>query len=806
MGFKDFSASLGQAITGNRHLPWMVLVIVVGVFTVLQDPNIVADPYVFEVGDVVPHNIKSPRDFFIEDRKATSLRRKQAADAIATVYDLNAGLSTQLAGGVQDAFDLMQPVFKSPVPKPPPAEKSKAEKPVEEANNAVLLPPEQRAWRHKEDFESRLGISLSSGAYKVLIKERFKPKIATDIIRIIREIIENGVVANKSLMMQHAKDGMVFRDIDTQDEQPGVKIKHIYGLDQAGTMVRVIGQPLLKSENYLLRNLIVDAVQKLIRPNISLNSNETEKRRKLAADREKPVLYQIKKGEMLLREGDRVTETDLEKLAALTAHEESENKSITSALGAGLLFFCLLLTIYWLTMRYRPSFQRHVNKNLLFVSLLLILFLLCTRAASYTTEALAQQGAPFNLSADALQLGLPLASVAMTACLFVGLELAITLAVLVAVSAVMLLGGGVELMVYFLISGGVGAYWVKNCRERKVFIKAGLILGLVNALLSLGMTAYGGNFTPYGLLWHLLFAFLGGVGAGIITAGLAPLVEMAFGYTTDITLLELANLDRPLLRKLMMEAPGTYHHSMVVGSMVEAAAADIGANPLLAKVSGYYHDIGKMTKPLYFIENQKNERNPHDKLAPSMSKRILIAHVKDGVELAQKNKLGPVIVDAIMQSHGTSLITYFYNKAKQRGGEGGVNSNDYRYPGPKPQTREGGLVMLADVVEAASRTLEDPTPARIQGLVQKLINKVFSEGELGECELTLKDLHTIAKVFNRILTGIHHHRVVYPDGAQAGNGKEKNGHSDRQSSNGARSAPERDPQESADHLKRLGLS
>jgi putative nucleotidyltransferase with HDIG domain len=284
------------------------------------------------------------------------------------------------------------------------------------------------------------------------------------------------------------------------------------------------------------------------------------------------------------------------------------------------------------------------------------------------------------------------------------------------------------------------------------------------------------------------------------------LIEIGFHFTTDITLLELANLDRPLLRRLMLEAPGTYHHSVIVGSLVEAAATEIGANPLLAKVCGYYHDIGKINKPLYFIENQRNSKNKHDKLAPSMSGLILIAHVKDGVEIARKNKLGQALIDTIRQHHGTSLISYFFEKAKQIKGEDQVKIEDFRYPGPQPQTKEAGLVMLADVVEAASRTLENPTPSRIQGLVQNLINKIFSDGQLDDCELTLKDLHKIAKSFNKILYGIHHHRIEYSEGTPTKDGKSKDGNIDRQSTSQPRHSDRKGQSESKGHLKRLGMS
>jgi putative nucleotidyltransferase with HDIG domain len=308
----------------------------------------------------------------------------------------------------------------------------------------------------------------------------------------------------------------------------------------------------------------------------------------------------------------------------------------------------------------------------------------------------------------------------------------------------------------------------------------------------------------------LTLGFIGGVLAGVISTGIIPLAEMIFDFTTDMKLLELANLDQPLLRELMVQAPGTYHHSVIVSNMVEATAEAVKANPLLAKVSAYYHDIGKMGKPLYFIENQVGDENRHDKLAPSMSNLILISHVKEGVELAQKHKLGREIIDIIQQHHGKSLINYFYNKAKEqavnRGGKNSrVKQEDFRYPGPRPQTKEAGLVMLADMVEAAARSLTNPSPARIQGTVQKIINKAFADGQLDDCELTLKDLNEIATGFNKTLGGIFHHRVEYPEVDSSGDTGVINGHTDQIPPEDTGSKKEVDREEDQEGLKRLGL-
>lgn len=258
--------------------------------------------------------------------------------------------------------------------------------------------------------------------------------------------------------------------------------------------------------------------------------------------------------------------------------------------------------------------------------------------------------------------------------------------------------------------------------------------------------------------------FLGGIITGILVAGITPIFESLFGFITYIKLLELANLNQPLFQRMIIEAPGTYHHSIIVASLVEAAAEAIGANSLLAKVSAYYHDIGKLAKPHYYIENQPSNDNRHDKLSPKMSSLIIISHVKEGHELALKVKLGQPIINIIREHHGTSLVSYFYEKAKKNKDESirSLTESDFRYPGPKPQTKEAGLVMLGDVIEASSRTLSNPTPARIRSLVRERIERIYTDGQLDDCELTLKNLNTIAETFTRILTGIFHHRVEYP--------------------------------------------
>jgi putative nucleotidyltransferase with HDIG domain len=250
----------------------------------------------------------------------------------------------------------------------------------------------------------------------------------------------------------------------------------------------------------------------------------------------------------------------------------------------------------------------------------------------------------------------------------------------------------------------------------------------------------------------------------VLVVGLLPVVESAFGYVTDVKLLELANLNHPALKELIVQAPGTYHHSIVMGSMVEAAAQAVGANPLLAKVCAYYHDIGKVRNPLYFAENQRSGENRHDPLAPSMSSLIVKRHVTEGIELARHWRLPRVVADSIAQHHGTRLVAYFWAKAqKAEGGKGsGMDEQLYRYPGPKPQTREAALVLIADACEASSRALDPPTGEGLRTLVSRRINEIFSEGQLDECELTLRDLNAIARAMVSALEAIYHTRPEYP--------------------------------------------
>ncbi|MFO7558149.1 MAG: HDIG domain-containing protein [Desulfobacterales bacterium] len=794
---------VNRFISEGKGFSWFLLILVSVVFTLILYPNLGLKQHVYRLGDVAKRDVKAPFDFLIEDVDATAEKRKQAAESILTVYDHDTIMAAKITDRIQSIFSEVREkinVLKKNSPTGAVSMEDKTEFGDPEGKPSHL----DDILQMKEKFEQKMGIQVSNGAYKILMKEEFSEEIEKLICEIVNKILSNGVVANKEVLLWESDRGITLRNVETKTETTLRNLRRFYSLDQAKTMVRVIGEPLLEGFGYTLKNLIVDFSQRLVHPNITLNRNETEERKKRAAEEIKQILYEIKEGEMLLREGERVKMFQLKKLESMQKQVNNE-QILTSKIGTFMIVMCLLLVVYMLNLKDLTIMERDRNKTLLFIAIVLVVFLVLVRISASLADSLAPS-VPFTIPAVSMYYGIPIASGAMTVCLFMGMKIAFPFAVVTALCTAVIFNNRFDFFLFFLLNTAAAAYWMQHCRERIVFIKAGVKLGLLNVVFVTAVNMYMADFTMVQFFWDWAFAFLGGVMAGIITAGVAPIVESTFGYTTDIKLLELVNLDRPILRRLMIEASGTYHHSVIVGSMVEAAASAIGANPLLARVCGYYHDIGKIKKPLYFIENQTNGKNRHDKLAPSMSALILISHVKEGVEFAKKNKLGKAIIDTIRQHHGTSLISYFYEKSKQLKGKEMVKIDDFRYPGPKPQTREAGLVMLADVIEAASRTLDNPTPSRIQGLVQNLINKIFSDGQLDNCELTLKDLHNIAKSFIKILDGIYHHRIEYPETPASIGGKRKNGHSDKQQTESAESVRGQDSTEGASHLKRLGQS
>ena len=665
-------------------------------------------------------------------------------------------------------------------------------------------------------FREKLGIEISQNTYLILAKFQSSPEIFEKIKTILEKILTVGVVVNKELLLREENKGITLRTIGTGEERTVNMLKVFYSPEQAKLMVRIEGQPILKDSNRELIKLVVDFCQKLLQPNISLNKNETERRAKEAEEKIKPILYQILAGEMIIREGERIDNIHLIKLNALKKQVKKKD-FVLSGTGLALISLCILLMGYLLFLKKHKRLSIAHNKHIFFLALGLVLYLTFTRILQYVAMS-SYPGLTWETASLSIFMILPIPAAAMITCIFLGFDIAIFFALILASFTTLSFSGNFPVFIYFFLSGTAAAYWIKERQERKNLITAGFKLSLFNMLLAFILYLYSSKQADITILaQEMAMALSGGLFSAVLTIGFIPLIELIFNYTTDTRLMEFSKLEQPLMKKLMIEAPGTYNHSVIVATLSEAAASAIDASSLKAKIMGYYHDIGKLSKALYFIENQTDGKNKHDKLSPSMSALILIQHVKKGLEMARQYKLGDEIIEGIEQHHGTSLIKYFYHKSLSSGNET-VKEENFRYPGPKPQTREAGIVMLADIVEAATRAMERPTSARIQGRVKELINQVFADGQLEECELTLKDLHQIAKSFNNILTSIYHSRVEYPDKTpdkkkdkkmdkKQEKKKEKNGttkDTDQQSANKEKLNGHNPPKSKTD-LKRLGL-
>ena len=455
-----------------------------------------------------------------------------------------------------------------------------------------------------------------------------------------------------------------------------------------------------------------------------------------------------------------------------------------------ILIFLTALAQLWIN--HPNTFQR--NSRILVMFGIFLLHLAAVKLVLVTADNQIinlNTGGPGQLSAVEKQqlwhLAIPFALAPLTLSVLLGRNHGIYAAIFVSLwGSVIYRGMDAKFLVISLITGFVAVFVTFQVRRRSRLIRAGLFVGLSAWILALVFGWIGPiNWESFAAThWKMIgWQSMVVIGQAIVTAfivgGALPVLESMFRITTDISWLELADLNHPLLKRMTIEAPGTYHHSLVVANLAEAAAESVGANATMARVGSYFHDIGKLVKPEYFTENMRRDRNPHDELAPTMSALIIIAHVKEGVDLALKHNLNQEIIDVIQQHHGTSLVFYFYQRALQQQEDaraGGkimnireedipeVREESFRYSGPKPQTREGAIISLADSIESASRSLERVTPQKIDQLITDMIEKRIMDGQLKECDLTMRELEIISESFKYTLQSMMHSRVAYPTG------------------------------------------
>lgn len=682
------------------------------------------------IGNVAPETIRAPFLFHVfksEEELTAELRKAEAS--VPMILDTHDLVNDEQLARFDSVYKVLLPTIR------------------------VQMPDSLKQRHLQRELPHIIG-SLSVDALTTLIRVLSTASLpyTQDFQAICRQILADlyatGILSTKASILNSPTTQV---RISTQGKGRELSIEALYSEEELkqGTLMALIS-----SYRTIADRDAVEAVHELlslfIYPNLTANLGETARLRAEARRGVASIKRLYARDEALIEKDTPVTAEHAEALEALAkkiAEQELENPIKRLLLTIAAVIIASFLTLffgYYLASREPMIFGRPGHL------LLLALFVVATAAiGSYirTNEL------------DTYLVPTPLATM-LTTILFnsqVGLMVSFVLALFVGS-----LFGDFYVVLTCALTSAVAVYSVRHVRHRNQFYRS-MILLPISYFLLIGAADLL-RFVPIGAIddhiWPGIFI---GVAAPILTIGLLPIFESLFNITTDITLLELSDLNRPLLRELAIRAPGTYTHSLIMANLSESAAEAIAANPLLARVGCYYHDIGKMVKPEYFTENQglRGGRNPHDHLTPNMSMLIITSHVKDGLELAEEHGLPKSIADLIPQHHGMTVIEYFFNRAIELGDES-VRKDDFRYDGPKPQTKEAGILMLADSVESAARTLSERTPNRVRQLVRNITQQKFNAGELDECALTLQDLHKIEDSFIPILMGTLHGRVEYP--------------------------------------------
>jgi len=741
-------------------------------FLIIPDQHIIKTRY--KTGEIATADVRANHDYLVEDRKLTEEKQAEAAATVAAIYDLDSGVTDSILLRLRRGMAFLATARDG------------------NANREQL----------RKGMAEIIGMEVTSQELGALLRIRNEDQFIADVKRVLQQIYRQQVIVDQSSFKADRFNGISLLGVNGEVLPESALPEEPLDLEQARKIVRGTKSGTLASPGM---ESVLGLAGRMLRPSLVFNHDRTEKKRGTARHAVNPVLIQIKRGEMIARDGDRITAEQEMKLSAIAAET-----SLAGRISMGIGVMGMVLVLLYFPYRFARKNIRKFSpsyKDLFLLSVLTIIHFILLKML-YAIATPLGGAFPFIDSSSYIYL-FPFATSAILVRIFINSEVSLVHAAICAPLAG-LLYNSLPVVLYSLLGSIIGAHGVRHCDRRGTVFNAGMKVSVVNLAMVLAFQLFKESVFSMQTVYCIAFSLASGLITAVLASGGIPFLESLFQYTTDIKLLELTNLNSPVLRELMVRAPGTYHHSVVVGNLVEAAAEAINANPLLARVAAYYHDIGKISKAQYFIENQAGGENRHDKLSPNMSALILISHIKEGAELARQQRLGQPIAEIIRQSHGTALIKFFYQKALDHAApDQVVDEHEFRYPGPKPQTREAGLVLLADAVEAASRTLSDPTPARIQGMVQKIINNIFIDGQLDECELTLKNLHEIAWSFNQILTGIYHQRIDYPQPAY----KEKNMGGRRQSdhidSEPAKTAEGRDetPKNGGcEDLKRLGMS
>lgn len=479
----------------------------------------------------------------------------------------------------------------------------------------------------------------------------------------------------------------------------------------------------------------------LVKPNLFYDNEKTEEAQQEAAKNVTPVVY--KKNQTIVEEGKPITEAQIQALDELGLLNNSKfNISLYLALAI------MVIIVMYIQNRYLKKYYKDIYNNsskLIMINIITIMTIVFARVFSIASPYL-----------------IPLACTPILLTLLLNYRISLVVSITNIILMAVAVSFNIEIIILAIVSVIVGATFLKKMQQRNDIVYSCIYIAILNGVMTLSISALVTSNLKE-ILLDTAFILVGSLLSGILSTGLLPFFESMFDIVTNVKLLELSNPNNPLLKKLLMEAPGTYHHSVIVANLAEVATEAVGGNALLARIGAYYHDIGKTKKPYFFKENQLGKENPHDDITPELSKLLIISHVKDGLELAREYKLPKVIQDFIPTHHGKTLVKYFYLTAKNNAeNPDDIKEEDYMYPGPKPKTKEQCILMLADSVEAAVRSINNPTKEKIENMVDNIVKDKLSSGQLDDSQLTISDVKKIKKCFLKTLNGIYHERIEYP--------------------------------------------
>ncbi|MBC2594231.1 HDIG domain-containing protein [Ruficoccus amylovorans] len=626
-----------------------------------------------------------------------------------------------------------------------------------------------------QQFNQLTGMGVSSEDITLLI-DRCTPEQLTRYLNegklILRDILRDGIYQPSLLQPSTTNaDGIVSYEIIERAQ--GTRLQ---SEEDAGRLLR-INLAGLDADTGLSRALY-RIFSKGLRPNLEYDEKRTSERKEAAAAKVQPVVIKFAAGDVLTEPGTKLT---AEQVEALNAYRQALSKSermiwgfnLTLAEQTGLTFILILATMIYIQVAM-PEFRRS-NRRILLTALILLVNLVLIRIVNMIGDLDFLSRSP-TIQATVTYLA-PVAFAGIVLSMLIGARAAVMVSLLISALFGMMEGNSMEAFLISMLSSLAGIHYCRDIRLRAKVVKAGAMAGVAVAV---GALFFGlmDDLSTRTLIQQAVAACLVGVLTGMLAIGVLPLLEHTFRFTTDITLLEMTDFNHPLLRKLQIEAPGTYHHSLMVANLSERAALEIGVNPLLCRATCLFHDIGKIAKPEYFVENQQDGYNPHDDRNPTMSALIIKNHVKEGAEMAREAKLPAVFLDVIRQHHGTTLIKFFYNKAlnqKQQpslplgGGSNPpmpdpteIDESSFRYDGPRPRSKEATIIFFADAIEAASRSLKKVTPQNVEDLVNAIINERIEDGQLDESPLTLQEISRIRDSFIFTILNMLHSRVEYP--------------------------------------------